>query len=136
MFGNSKAEHDANLKRVQARARERGIKFNQDKCVFGVSEVSYFGHILSANGMKPDPKKVAAINDMPPPTCRAELETFLGMVTHLTKFAPNMATITAPLRALLKKDVEFVWDCSQETAFNPFNTIYLYSGVCKQCRSR
>ena len=41
---------------------------------------------------------------------RSELETILGIVTYLTLFAPDLATLTAPLRNLLRKAVEFVWD--------------------------
>lgn len=40
------------------------------------------------------------------------------MVNHLAKFTPNQAETTAPMRSLLKKDSEFVWDCAQQTAFD------------------
>ena len=33
-----------------------------------ISEVSYIGHILNADGVQPDPEKIQAIQDMPPPT--------------------------------------------------------------------
>ena len=54
---------------------------------------------------------------MDAPKDRLELETILGMVTYLTRFAPNLATLTAPLRNLLKKDVEFVLNESHDEAF-------------------
>ncbi|KAL0154230.1 hypothetical protein M9458_050484 [Cirrhinus mrigala] len=41
-------------------------------------EVSYFGHLLTADGVKPDPAKVAAVRDMEPPKDKGELETVLG----------------------------------------------------------
>ena len=46
------------------------------------------------------------------------LETFLGMVTYLAKFAPNLSEITSPLRMLLTKDTLFSWDTPQMIAFN------------------
>ena len=64
---------------VLERSRERGVKLNSEKLDVGVTEVQYFGHVLSEKGLKPDPAKVAAIRDMDPPRSRAELETILGM---------------------------------------------------------
>ncbi|KAI4890018.1 hypothetical protein NFI96_007834 [Prochilodus magdalenae] len=86
--------------------RERGLKLNPDKCRICVREVSYFGHKLTANGLEPDPLKV-----------KAELETILGMVNYLAKFAPNLAEVSAPLRHLLRQDIEFKWETSHERAF-------------------
>ena len=63
------------------RCRERSLELNNDKCRFRVSEVSYVGHVLSADGVKPDPLKVEVIKVMPPPGDREELQRFLGAVT-------------------------------------------------------
>ena len=107
-WGSSKEEPDQNLRK----ALEVGIEWNAEKCVFGVTEVSYFGHVLSDKGV-PDPKKIAAIQEMKPPRNKQELETLLGMVNYLAKFTLNLAETTAPMRSLLKKDSEFVWDCDE-----------------------
>lgn len=117
IYGRTKAEHDKNLKAVLDRARDKGIRFNADKCRIGLSEIPYFGHIVTSSGLKPDAAKIEAIGKIETPKNRAELETFLGMVTYLQKFAPNLAEITSPLRGLLKKDIEFVWDHAQIDAF-------------------
>ena len=50
VFGKTKADHDQNLHKVLARAHERGIKLNADKVKIGVTEVCYFGNILTQNG--------------------------------------------------------------------------------------
>ena len=57
VFGKTRAEHDQNLRKVLARAHERGIKLNADKVKIGVTEVRYFGNILTQNGLKIDDKK-------------------------------------------------------------------------------
>ena len=65
------------------------------KCQFGVPEVSYVCHVLSSNGLKPDPRKIEVIKEMPrPPNCE-ELKKFLGMVMYVAKFIPNMNSITS-----------------------------------------
>lgn len=99
------------------RTRERGIKLNEDKSIICVPEVSYFGHRLTREGIRPDPNKVKAIREMAPPHSKAELETILGMVTYLSRFVPRLSEATAPLRQLLKESNEFVWDSNHDIAF-------------------
>ena len=123
VYGGTRAEHDENLRAVLTRARTAGIKLNADKLFVGLTEVPYFGHLLSVDGLKPDPCKLAAIKDMEPPKNKSELETILGMVNYLAKFSPNLSTITAPMRQLLSKDVEFLWDEPQIRAFDEVKNI-------------
>ena len=129
VFGKTRAEHDQNLRKVLTRAHERGIKLNADKVKIGVIEVRYFGNILTQNGLKIDDKKLSAIRQMDAPKDRSELETILGMVTYLTRFAPNLATLTAPLRNLLQKDVDFVWNESHDEAFQKIKDVLTDSPV-------
>ena len=124
VWGLSKEVHDQNLRKVLERTREVGIKWNAEKCVFGATEVSYFGHVLSDKGVQPDPKKIAAIQEM-----EQELETLLGMVNYLAKFTPNLAETTSPMRSLLKKDSEFIWDCAQQTAFDKMKLLITSAGT-------
>ena len=91
IHGSTREEHDQRLHELLSRAREKGIKFNKDKLEEGVTEVKYFGHLLTDKGLKPDPDKVRAVQSMKLPSVRSELETFLGMVTYLSKFAPNLS---------------------------------------------
>ncbi|XP_052809376.1 uncharacterized protein K02A2.6-like [Mya arenaria] len=118
VHGKTLEEHDTNLRNVLGRCRETGIRLNPDKSKIGLTEVPYFGHILTSDGLKPDPDKVASILQMKAPTSRAELETLLGMVTYLSKFSPKLAELTNPLRALLKNDVHFHWDRQHDKAFD------------------
>lgn len=68
--------------------------------------MSSFGH-LTAEGVKSDPTKVSAVRDMEPAKDKGELETVLGIINYLSKFALCLSDVNAPLRQLLK---EFVWD--------------------------
>ncbi len=68
--------------------RERGVRLHPDKCRICVSEVSHFGHKLSHEGIKPDPLKTRAIQEMQPPQSKAKLETILSMFNNLARFAP------------------------------------------------
>ncbi|XP_053376863.1 uncharacterized protein K02A2.6-like [Mercenaria mercenaria] len=117
VYGKDHTEHNTNLHMFMQRCREMGIKLNPDKTEIGKSEIPFFGHLLTSKGLKMDPSKVKAIEQMPSPTTKSELQTVLGMVTYLQRFAPNLSEITTPLRQLLSKDVEFRWDTPHEDAF-------------------
>ena len=88
--------------------------------------VTFFGTVYDANGAHPDPKKVDAIHEMPPPENQTQLQQFLGMVTYLSPFIPSLSTHTAPLWELLKKDSEFMWNTTYQEAFNQIRQL-----VCK-----
>ena len=107
--GATTEEHDTALEEVLKRARERNIKFNKKKVQLRVTEVKYLGNIVSAKGFTPDPEKIRAIIEMPPPESKQGLRRLLGMVNYLSQCIPNMSEITAPLRSLLKKDVQWSW---------------------------
>ena len=115
--GKSQQDHDVNLKSALNRCQEKNIHLNPDKLTVGATEVKYFGHIISAEGLKPDPAKVKAIQEMPPPTSKKDLQTYLGMVTYLSKFTPSLSETTKPMRDLLKEDVDFIWDENTSAAF-------------------
>ncbi|RXN31466.1 Retrovirus-related Pol poly from transposon [Labeo rohita] len=101
IYGKTKAEHDENLHVMLEWSRERGVKLYPEKSVICATEVSYFGHLLTADGVKSDPAKVAAVRVMEPPKEKVELETVLGMISYLSKFAPGLSDVNAPLRQLL-----------------------------------
>ena len=125
--GRDLEEHDHILRQVVERATNHNLKLNLEKTRLRQSSVSYVGHIISKEGLQADPAKVAAVRDMPAPTNKTELKRFLGFVTYLGKFLPNLSTESAPLRELLKEDVEFLWTSSQETAFQ------CLKNLCTRC---
>lgn len=80
-------------------------------------EVKFLGYIISADGMKPDPDKTRAVQDMKEPTNVSELRSFLGMVNQLGKFLPNLAEKDKPLRDLLSKKNQWCWGHEQRRTF-------------------
>ncbi|UYV66368.1 K02A2.6-like [Cordylochernes scorpioides] len=46
-----------------------------------------------------------------------DLRAFLGLLTHYSRFIPNMSSILAPLYNLLKKEQKWRWETSEERAF-------------------
>ncbi|XP_065182106.1 uncharacterized protein K02A2.6-like [Sycon ciliatum] len=81
------------------------------------TSVKYLGHIVSGSGVKPDPSKVSAIDDLKEPTNVPELRRALGLFTYVASFIPELATISAPLRQLLHTNTDWFWDSPQQDAF-------------------
>jgi hypothetical protein len=77
-FKEDCSDHDSNLKAVMERAQETGVKFNPEKCKIGCTELPFFGHIVSASGLKMDTREIQAIVNMDPLKSLADLQTFLG----------------------------------------------------------
>jgi len=88
------------------------------KCRFLLSELQYIGHIISSKGVKKDPKKTRAIQDLNTPTDGEGVRKFLGHINYLSKFVHNCSAETEPLRRLTEMTkVDFSWGEDQERAF-------------------
>ena len=116
VFGRTKEEHDERLQLVLKRFRERGLKLNQNKCIFGVPKLIFLGHVVSKDGVSIDPEKLQAIHKMPEPTDVSGVRKLLGCIQMHAKFIPNLADIASPLQ-LLNKNSEFCWSDPQKQAF-------------------
>ena len=115
--------HDGTLDRVKARLHSAGLTLNPNKCQISKASLRYLGHLVTSEGVRPDPKKLEAIQVMPTPTNVEELRRALGVFTYLSRFLPDMATIAAPLRLLLRASTAWTWDMPQEKAFAHLKTL-------------
>ena len=93
------------------------LVFNPQKTHVRAQAINFFGCLYDANGVHPDLGKVDAIHALPVPTNVTELQQFLGLVTYLSPFIPGLSTLTAPLCELLKKDTDFIWNCTYDATF-------------------
>ena len=83
VWGTTKTKHDEHLEAVLQRCEKINLTLNEEKCKFGVTEVIYIGHVLTPEGVHPDPNKIKAIQNMPPPMDKKGIEQLLGTVNYL-----------------------------------------------------
>ena len=106
--------HDQRLNAVLERCRKINLTLNREKCTFRSSEVTYLGHVIGANTLKADPRKIEAIVNMPTPDSKESVRRLLGMLTYLGKFCPSLSDMTLPLRDLTRHDTCWTWDSQHE----------------------
>jgi hypothetical protein len=68
IFSKTPEEHLEHVAKVLEVLKDNQLYVGLDKCAFGLSEIDFLGHVVSADGIKPDPKKVAAVTEWPTPT--------------------------------------------------------------------
>ena len=71
------------------------------------SEVPHVGCLLTSEGLKIDPQKVKAVQDMPEPQSKGDVKRLLGFVQFQSRYLPSLSTVDATLRELEKVDVLF-----------------------------
>ena len=119
--GKSKEEavenHDANLLKLLDRCREGNLKLNREKLQLKCAETPFIGHVLTSEGIKPDPGKIEAVLKMERPSDLAAVRRQVGLVNYLSKFLSKLSEMCEPLRRLTHKGVEWSWSIEQEKAF-------------------
>ena len=78
VFGETYEEFKDNVLRFLDHCVEKDVHLNADKFKLNCDAVPFFGHLLTKNGVKPDPKKVEAIRNWPVPMDITQLQSFLG----------------------------------------------------------
>eukprot|EP00057_Strongylocentrotus_purpuratus_P007993 XP_011662467.1 PREDICTED: uncharacterized protein K02A2.6-like [Strongylocentrotus purpuratus] len=127
VVGKTAVEHDANLHNLMRVAKEHGLVLNWNKCHIKQDRVRFYGLVFSKDGVQPDPQKTAAISALNAPQNVTELREFLGIVTYMSPFIPRLASLTAPLRELVKKDVIYSWTESHQKVFETIKDM-----ICKE----
>lgn len=102
-FSSSLQEHMITLNKILKRLSECNLKINLDKSEFLCKEVGFLGHIVTKDGVKPNPNKLNVVKNWPLPKNEKELRGFLGTVGYYRRFIKDFAKITKPLTQQLRK---------------------------------
>ena len=111
-------EHLVRLEEVLQRFRAANIKLKPNKCRFACPKVNFLSHVVSADGVLPDPEKINAVKDFPVPRTVKQVRSFLGLCNYYRKFVYNFARIAEPLNKLTRKNTVYNWDDRCQHAFD------------------
>lgn len=117
IFSNTFDEHLQRLRAVLQAITNAGLTLKPTKCRFGYRELKFLGHIVSSEGIRPDPQKTDAVAAFPTPTDKKTIRQFLGLCAYYRRFIRNFSRVAAPLNYLTKESVAFEWKEEQQRAF-------------------
>jgi RNase H-like domain found in reverse transcriptase len=101
------------------------------KCEFNKSSVSYLGHIVGANGLQMEEKKVESVVKLPRPTNEVEVQSFLRLANYYRRFVRGFSQMAAPLSNLKKRKVSFDWIEPHEVALDALKTSFTTAPALK-----
>jgi hypothetical protein len=96
-----------------------GLTIQPEKVVFATQEISFLGHLVSPAGMRIDPERTTAIREFPTPRDTRDISRFIALLNFYHKSISRLADVAAPLNALRKKGVKFVWERSSKKLLKP-----------------
>lgn len=117
IYGFNLEDHNNKLKEVFNRLHCSNLRLQPDKCEFLKKEVVFLGHVITENGVKPNPEKIKSIVNYPIPKNVKEIQAFLGLCNYYRRFIEDFASIAKPLTDLTKKNKPFQWTENQQYSF-------------------
>ena len=72
---------------------QAGLKLKPSKCELISRQITYIGHIVSAQGIVTNEGKIDAIRNWPTPTTITEVQSFLGFMGYYCWFIPKFAQV-------------------------------------------
>ena len=114
----NETELDERVKQALSSLKDAGTTINTAKSVFKATELSFLGYCISSAGVKPDKKSVEKVLNVKAPTCKKDLDYFIGLVNYFGRCIHDFAAVAGPLNELHRKNVPFTWGTSQQDAFD------------------
>ncbi|GJP52565.1 hypothetical protein CLOM_g11667 [Closterium sp. NIES-68] len=116
IYSRDMQQHVEHLRRIfEILLRER-FYVKLSKSDFALENAQFLGHIVSAQGVHVDPKKIKAVRTWKTPENVKELQQFLGFANYYNRFVPQYAKIATPLTNLLKKNTPYKWEPQHQEA--------------------
>jgi hypothetical protein len=102
IHSNGPKEHMKHLELVLQKLREHRLYAKFSKCFFGLTEIPWLGHIISKDGVRPDPAKTKIIAEWLRPTTVKEVQSFLGFANWFRQYMQGYSQHTFPLTQLTR----------------------------------
>ena len=113
----SHKDHDLAFTTLSQTARKCNIKVNYEKLQYKCTQVNFYGETYTTDGCKPAQSKITAIVEMPSPSSKKEIQSFIGMINYLSKFLPRLSEPAELIRELVKEKFPFNWGPEHQDSF-------------------
>ena len=132
VYSKDAQEHEQHLRIVLETLREKKLYAKLSKCDFWLKEVSFLGHIVSAEGIRVDPAKIEAVVNWKSPQNVTEVRSFLGLAGYYRIFVRGFSVIASPLTKLLMKGIKFKWTDKCQNSFEQLKGMLVEAPVLTQ----
>ncbi|GBG80333.1 hypothetical protein CBR_g30701 [Chara braunii] len=129
VFSTSYEGHVQHIEWALHALKDAGFKVAVEKCQFFLTEISFLGHVVTSQGLQPDPQKLTAVKDAPVPTSITQVRAFLGLASYYRRFVKGFTAIAGPLTNLLKKDQPLMWTPQCDRAFRELKAALISAPV-------
>ena len=136
VYSKDAQEHEQHLRIVLETLREKKLYAKLNKCDFWLKEVSFLGHIVSAEGIRVDPAKIEAVVNWKSPQNVFEGRSFLGLAGYYRRFVRGFSVIASPLTKLLRKGIKFEWTAECQNSFEQLKGMLVEAPVWTRPTSR
>ncbi|KAJ3687163.1 hypothetical protein LUZ61_016327 [Rhynchospora tenuis] len=116
IYSQTIEDHVIHVSQVLQVLSDNQMFAKRTKCEFGMTQIEYLGHIISAHGVATDHNKVSSMLSWPTPKNVKQLRGFLGLTGYYRKFVKNYGLISKPLTDLTRKNA-FAWNSQAQAAF-------------------
>ncbi|GFY62367.1 retrovirus-related Pol polyprotein from transposon 17.6 [Trichonephila inaurata madagascariensis] len=122
VFSQTFDDHLQRLRSVLKCIQDAGLVLNPKKCVFGSRKIKILGHLVSGEGIMPDPGKVRAVQNFSAPKNIRYVRSFLGLCSYYQRSIKDFCQKVQPLQELLKNDSKLTWGSDQQESFEKLKT--------------
>ncbi|CAI7815254.1 unnamed protein product [Closterium sp. NIES-54] len=122
IYSRDMKQHIEHLRRIFEILRRDKFYVKLSKSEFALKKVHFLGHMVSAQVVHVDPKKIEAVRTWKTPESVKDLQQFLGFANYYNRFVPQYAKIATPLTNLLKKNTPFKWEDVHQQAMEQLKT--------------
>lgn len=130
IFSKSLHDHLIDLKLIFDSLATANLKIQIDKSEFLTKKVEFLGHVVTPDGITPNPSKIEAITKYPIPKTVKEIKSFLGLVGYYRRFIPDFAKVTFPLNKCTRKREKIdTTNCDYKDAFEKCKQLIINSPI-------
>ena len=131
VYSKDREDHDMHFWVMLETLRKEQSYAKMSKCEFWLKEVS-FGHIISEEGIRVDPKKIEVILEWKPLRSVTEVRSFLGLAGYYRRFVKGFSMTAAPMTSLLQKNVRFEWSEKCQDSFEKLKAFLIEAPILTQ----
>ena len=117
IYSDSVDSHFDRLEEVMNRIAEVGLKLKPSKCQFLQTEVLFLGHVVSQEGVRPNPELLEVIKNWAVPADAKQVQRFIGLCNYYRSFVHKFSDIAAPLNKLAHSGNDFEWTDQAQRSF-------------------